>query len=366
MNELDKHQKINKTKDFLRSNFIFFSEDVSLRNSTYFKSGGLAKILAYPQSTQKLKELITHLHEEDAKFKIIGNTSNIMFIDEIDYSIIISTKNLSNIKIEEATLTAEAGYMLPDLSRISLLHCATGFEGLEGIPATVGGAVFMNAGAYGCCISDNLQSVTCITNQGNIITLFKSECQFKYRKSIFTDSSLTIISATFKLNKGSQDSIASKMETYHIARHTYQDFTYPNLGSMISMSNIYLEVLSKNKPRFYIYWILRLIYKNPISKFIHRKKPHSRPFNNLLLSYIRKKHNISLRYAPSKKNANTLINSGKNSTIEIISYIHGIHKLIEKRFPVENEIILEAIYKINCDEQTFIEIQSIASDLKHQ
>ena len=341
--------KLEKLKIFLIKNFVFFEENLNLEFNTYFKSGGVAKLFVSPQTLGKLEMLIGFLSIEHIEFKLIGNTSNIMFINEVDYSVIVSTKNLREVDINDTVISVEAGYLVSDFVRVTLMREAEGFEGLEGIPASIGGALFMNAGAYGCCISDNLISVSCLNESGQLIVLSKKDCEFGYRHSIFMREKLIILEAKFSLSYANQDLIAKKIEIFHIARHTYQDFVYPNLGSMISLSNLYLEIFSNNKKYLLAYWFLRVIYKNPLSKFIYRKNPNNKAFNRLLLKYVRRDHGFSINYTPSHKNSNTLINNGKASTGDIIKYMYDMHSLVDSKYSIENEVVLEPAYRLRDD-----------------
>jgi UDP-N-acetylmuramate dehydrogenase len=144
------------------------------------------------------------------------------------------------------------------------------------------------------------------------------------------------------------DRISKKIETYHIARHSYQDFTFPNLGSMISMRrNIYEDILSKDTLYAMLFWILKLVLKNPVVKFINRKRPSNIAFNYLLLRYLTKVKNINLKKRMSNKGANILINDGVCSTGEIVSYIFLMHELTNYQYHIENEVIVEPVYSID-------------------
>src|SRR5690606_4337201 len=129
----------------------------------------------------------------EVSWKCIGFTSNLFFFDELYYGVIISTKGMTNLIVNERCVTVECGYSLQDLVRVALVNGLGGLEGLEGVPGTVGGALFMNAGAYGFTISDCLAAVTVITPEGNICKLSKEDCGFKNRSSIFREQEGYII-----------------------------------------------------------------------------------------------------------------------------------------------------------------------------
>ena len=348
---------------FLQERRCSFVKDYIIKYDTYFKMGGNIKYFLTPLTTNELISIIDYLKNNKLEYKIIGFTSNVILLDEIEYSIIISTKNLRRVVIEDNKISVEAGYSLQDLVRIAIMNQVKGFEGLEGIPASIGGAVLMNAGAYGDTISDNLLTVTCVDKNNNLVVLNNKDCNFSHRNSIFKKNEYIILQATFKLIKGNRKEIATRVEKFHIARHSYQDFVYPNLGSMLSIKGSVYHQIFKQDSVFYVrYWFLKLVYKNPIIKFINRKKPNNKIFNKLLLKYLFSKKEIKLDYTLSTKSSNILINDGMLSVKDLIEYIFILHNLAGENHNLENEIILHPVYSVNKD---FIEdYQYIADRLK--
>lgn len=337
----------SEISSFLAENFISYTKDFHLKYNTYFKMGGLAKIFIEPNDSEKFIKLLKFLFENKVDFRIIGFTSNIFFLDEIEYSVVISTKNLNQVELNKNELIVDCGYALSDVVRIALINSAEGFEGLEGIPASVGGALFMNAGAYGSQISDNLKWVQCLDENYNLITLSKEECDFRYRHSIFKDKKYIVVKAAFDFKKGNQDIIARRIEIYHIARHSYQNFAYPNLGSMISMTgDSYKRILKNNSKTYLLYWIFKIIFRNPISKFIMRKRPNAEKMNKLVKFYYSNIEKTNIKYFLSNKNVNNLINTGKLNSFELIDYILLTHNSIGKKYYIENEIILNATHQV--------------------
>ncbi|MCK5523615.1 MAG: FAD-binding protein [Thiomargarita sp.] len=342
-------------KSYLETNNIFYRDNYHMKYETYFKMGGHVKFFITPQSDDKFKQIVIFLQSNHIKYKIIGFTSNIILFDEIEYSVIISTKNLTLLEINENVIQVEVGYSLQDFVRVvAILNNSEGYEGLEGIPASIGGAIFMNAYAYGCAISNHLISVECIDKDNKVIILEKGDCHFGHRNSIFRRSgNYVILKAKFELKNGDKDLIARNIEKFHIARHLYQDFVYPNLGSMIAATDdAYRSIFSGNLFYTAIYWILKYAFKNPFSKFLMRKRPSNLVFNKLLLKYLKKKKISSLRYTLSRKSANILINDGSVSTKEIVDYIFLIRDLIGNKFHLENELVIYPAYKINPEFET--------------
>ncbi|NJO18207.1 MAG: FAD-binding protein [Thioploca sp.] len=341
---------------YLETNKISYRENYSLKYETYFKMGGKVKCFIFPQSCDKFKQAVIFLQNNHIKYKVIGFTSNIILFDEIEYSVILSPKNLTLLEIHDKVVEVEAGYSLQDFVRVvSILNNSEGYEGLEGIPASIGGAIVMNAGAYGCDISDNLISVECIDKNNEIIILEKKDCHFRLRNSIFRSSgNYVILKAKFRLNNGNRNLIAKNIEKFHIARHSYLDYVYPNLGSMmVGKDDVYKLIFSKKLFYSIIFWILKYSFRNPVSKFILRKRPNRIVFNKLLLFYLKWEKNISLKYKLSPKGLNTLINDGNVSTQEIVNYIFLISSdLLENKLDIENELVIEPSYKINPEFET--------------
>lgn len=350
MKNLD--QKLKHLKIFLKKNSFFFKEDFNIKNDTYLKYGGKIKVYTSPNTLEDFKKILIFLRNNEVDFKVIGFSSNIIFLREICYSVVICTKNLNHIEVNKGQISVETGYSLQEFVRVaSILHNAKGFEGLEGIPGTVGGGVFMNAAAYGDSISDNLISVTCLDQNNKIVKLKKEECSFKYRKSIFNQNpkKYIILSINFKLYQGNKSVIKRNIEKFHIARHSYQDFVYPTLGSIISINkNIYREIYRNNSQTYFlIHLILEVIFKNPISKFISRKRPSNYFLNLLFLQFIKQKKLGKINNTISEKTINTLINDGRINDQDIVNFILLLHNLTNQKYNIENELVIDSVYSVS-------------------
>ncbi|HHP0481234.1 TPA: UDP-N-acetylmuramate dehydrogenase [Vibrio campbellii] len=317
---------------------IPFRLNFDIKHETYFKRGGIVKVYIQPQNAKQLEMLVVFLGGKEVPFKILGGTTNVFLLDSENYNVIISTKNMIELNNHIEYIEVESGYMLSDLIRVLLINGVQGFEGLEGIPGTIGGAIFMNAGAYGYEVSDHLLEVKCINNKGEVFVLSKDECKFSFRNSLFKeDSENFILSAKFDTTKkGNREEIANKMEVYHIARHSYQEFSYPNLGSMFSTrGDMYKEILSKSFEQKALFWLLKILLKNPISKFIYRKKPTNNRFNLLVNKYY------SVNHPLSHKSINILINTGEVDDYSIIEHTVKMKELFKSETSIENEIYIE-------------------------
>ena len=362
---MKKDNDIKIVKEFLAFNNICYKSDYVLKYDTYFKTGGVVKVFIQPNCEAELENLIHFLRSVDAEYRVVGFTTNIMFFDEISYSIIISTKSLTKLVVKGNEIVVESGYSLQDFVRVCVINQYEGFEGLEGIPGSIGGALIMNAGAYGDEISDNLLSVKFVNEAGEVVVLDKGECGFAYRASIFRNAKYIILSATFLTSEGCKDEIYKKIEMFHIARHSYQEFVLPNLGSMISINkDIYSSVFRSTK-YYYLYMILKIVFKNPLSKFIARKRPRNDMPNFLLKKYVNSKLGLLANIQMSRKGANILVNNSQLHSEDIVNYAFIMSTLVEKEFHIENEFIVDALYKVEPSfELTFKKIVDLTNGSK--
>ncbi|MCO4799725.1 MAG: FAD-binding protein [Colwelliaceae bacterium] len=343
---MKKDNDIKAAKEYLVFNNVCYKSDYVLKYDTYFKTGGVAKVFIQPKDEAELENLILFLNSISAEYRVVGFTTNIMFFDEISYSIIISTRNLTKLIVKGNKITVESGYSLQDFVRVCVINEFEGFEGLEGIPGSIGGAVIMNAGAYGDDISDNLLSVKFINKDGKVEVFNKEQCEFCYRESIFRDAENIILSVVFLASKGCKDKIYKKIEMFHIARHSYQEFVLPNLGSMISINKDIYSSVFKNTKYYYLYMIIKVVLKNPLSKFFARKRPRNDASNYLLKKYISSKPGFLTDFQMSKKSANILVNNTQLNSEDVVGYAFMMKSLVEKEFYIENEFIVDALYEI--------------------
>lgn len=199
---------------------------------TTFKVGGCCDIMIFPNSVDSLKQVVAAARNEGIDYYILGNGSNVLFSD-IGYrgAVIVLGNDFSQITADGNVITAYAGAMLHKVGRLALDRSLTGMEFSYGIPGTVGGAIYMNAGAYGGEMKDIVTSVTCIDKDGDLKTYIGDELKFGYRKSRFTDSDEIIVSADFTLEKGDCKLIKAKMDELMERRRSRQPLEYPSAGS---------------------------------------------------------------------------------------------------------------------------------------
>ena len=196
------------------------------------KTGGIAKTIYFPENTEELVAIITKLKDENKKYVILGNASNVLLPDEqLDIPLIVTTKMTGVEFLNETTVFAQAGV---SFTKLAFDVCKTGLSGLEfayGIPGTVGGAVYMNAGAYGGETKDVVKSVLVLDKDGKISDISKDDCGFDYRKSIFQNDEYVILGAVFELCKSNADECVKQAKEFMQKRIDKQPLEYPSCGS---------------------------------------------------------------------------------------------------------------------------------------
>ena len=186
--------------------------DEKLSEYVNFKVGGPADILLIPNSKEQVIKSIKICKENNIPFYLIGNGSNILVRDGGFRGVVLSLKNVKNIYVDGEKIEAECGVMLKEVSDKAIENSLTGFEFACGIPGTIGGAVFMNAGAYDGEISKVIESAEVIDENCNIIRLSREELDFGYRSSLVMKKGYTVLSAVFKLEKGQVKTIKELIE----------------------------------------------------------------------------------------------------------------------------------------------------------
>ena len=205
--------------------------DEKLSEYVNFKVGGPADILLIPNSKEQVIKSIKICKENNIPFYLIGNGSNILVRDGGFRGVVLSLKNVKNIYVDGEKIEAECGVMLKEVSDKAIENSLTGFEFACGIPGTIGGAVFMNAGAYDGEISKVVESAEVIDENCNIIRLSREELDFGYRSSLIMKKGYTVLSAVFKLEKGQVKTIKELIEDLTNKRESKQPLEYPSAGS---------------------------------------------------------------------------------------------------------------------------------------
>lgn len=208
-------------------------KNVSLKKYTTYRAGGTAKVIVSPKSIDKLLELLKLLKDNNLEYKILGNGSNLIFNDSVYEPVLIKLNDINHCDINNNVITVGAGYSLISLAmRVSRLGL-TGMEFATGIPGTVGGAVYMNAGAYKSDMGYIVTEVKAINENLEIVTLYNKDLKFKYRSSFFqTHKNYVCIEATIKLKYGSKKLIKEVIEDRRQKRISTQPLEYPSAGSV--------------------------------------------------------------------------------------------------------------------------------------
>ncbi len=208
-------------------------ENVSMKDYTTFKTGGNCELLISPNSTVALSEIVKECNKCDIPYTVLGNGSNVLVSDDgLNGIVIYIAEGLSDIKLlSDTTIYCEAGVKLGTLCNFALDNSLSGLEFAFGIPGSVGGAVFMNAGAYGGEMKDVVTKVYHIDNSGNEGCLIGDTLSFGYRKSAYEENGCIITGVEFSLKKGNKTEIKEKMTDLLGRRKDKQPLEYPSAGS---------------------------------------------------------------------------------------------------------------------------------------
>ena len=223
----------NIIEQIKKENIGKLEENISLDKYTTYKVGGNARLIVYPKNVEKLICLLKIIRENNINYKILGNGSNLLFSDKTFEGILIKLSEFDSIEIVDNRIKVEAGYSLMKLSRIAAKNSLTGLEFASGIPGTVGGAIFMNAGAYKSDMGYVVKSVRVLTPDYRIIELENKELNFHYRTSFLkTHPSFICLEATIKLKNGTRSAIENLMKQSLKRRLSSQPLNYPSAGSV--------------------------------------------------------------------------------------------------------------------------------------
>lgn len=213
----------------------------ALKLHTSFRVGGPAKVYVVPEDIEELQKLIRFLYEEKLPYDIIGNGTNLLVSDAgVDHVVVEIGRALEGIELlPEANASDEktyyirvlAGTLLSKAAQFAATQELTGMEALRGIPGTLGGAVTMNAGAYGTEMKDVLYSVDVLTPEGELRTLTPAELELGYRHSVIPERGYIVVAATLALRKGDPAEIQARMADFQNRRKEKQPLDKASAGS---------------------------------------------------------------------------------------------------------------------------------------
>lgn len=208
------------------------SADEPMARHTTFRVGGPADYFVRPVDVEQIPALISLGRMENIPYFILGNGSNLLVSDEGYRGMIINiADNMNDVDIHDGVIRAQAGAMLTKVGRLARDNSLTGLEFASGIPGTIGGAVYMNAGAYGGEMKDVVVSVRAMDTDGRVYDLSVDEMDFSYRHSVIGERGLVVLEVMMKLAEGNLDEIDSRMNELAEARRSKQPLEYPSAGS---------------------------------------------------------------------------------------------------------------------------------------
>jgi UDP-N-acetylmuramate dehydrogenase len=203
-----------------------------LKNHTYTRLGGAADLLVTPETYEQVQHIVKLANQENIPFTLLGNGSNLIVKDGGIRGIVMNLNKLREITSDGTSITAQSGARIIDVSSEALNQTLTGLEFACGIPGSVGGALYMNAGAYGGEVKDVLESAVVVDSNGELIKLHANDLDLEYRRSNIPDKGYIVLEGTFTLKPGNYDEIKAVMDDLTFKRESKQPLEYPSCGSV--------------------------------------------------------------------------------------------------------------------------------------
>lgn len=198
---------------------------------TTFRIGGPADFFVLPENVQEVQNVIGFLKEKGQPYYILGNGSNLLVSDKGYRGTIVCLSRMNGIEEKDGAILAQAGALMSKIAAKALENSMAGFEFASGIPGSVGGAVVMNAGAYGGEMKDVIEEVTVLNEENEIVTMRNEELEFGYRTSVVMKRGYTVLSVKIRLEKGEKEKIKAFMDELKERRTSKQPLEYPSAGS---------------------------------------------------------------------------------------------------------------------------------------
>lgn len=286
-------------------------ENILLKNYVTFRIGGKAKYFFSAKSKKEIIKAISTAKKLKLPFFILGAGSNVLISDKGFNGLVIRLQ-ATGYKLHGSVIHAESGVLLSQLVNVASKNNLTGLEWASGIPGTVGGAIYGNAGAFKKSIGDSTRKIEVYDAKDNKIKIFKKQnCQFNYRQSVFKkNKNLIILSVTLQLKKGSKNSIKNKIKEYLEYRKKTQPLNFPSAGS---------------------------IFKNPVPKQdLVWGKSTIFPAGELIEKCSLKGKKIG-KVKISEKHANFILNLGGAKAKDVKKLINFIKKRVKNKFGIKLE-----------------------------
>ena len=227
---MNKNKVYNELLDIVGKENIMMDEP--MKKHVSFRVGGPADILVRPINEEQLREILLYIKNEEIPYLIIGNGSNLLVRDGGIRGVVVElSDNFSDFKIDGNKIEIKAGALLSRIGNAALRAELKGFEFASGIPGTFGGALAMNAGAYGGEIKDIVKTVKVMDKDGNILELSNEEMHFGYRRSTIVEKGYVALSAVVELEKGNYDDIKATMDDLRDRRTSKQPLNFASAGS---------------------------------------------------------------------------------------------------------------------------------------
>lgn len=293
----------NKEKVFEELTKVMHSDNIKrdelLRDHLYTKLGGRADFFLTPTTYEEVQNIVKLSNKVDVPFTLLGNGSNLIVKDGGIRGIVLHLKNFKDIKATDQLIVAQSGAAIIDVSRRALAEKLSGLEFACGIPGTVGGALFMNAGAYGGEIKDVLDYCHVVDREGNLVKRTAAELELDYRHSNISEKGDIVLEATFSLQPGVYEDIKAIMDDLTDKRESKQPLEYPSCGSVF-----------KRPPGYFA------------GKLIQDSELQGTNFGGAEVS---------------TKHAGFIVNKDNATASDYISLIEHVQKTVKEKFDVELE-----------------------------
>lgn len=266
---------------------------------TYTKTGGAADWVAFPKSVAEVQQLVQAAREQAIPVTVLGNASNLIVKEGGIAGLVLILTAMNEISVHDQVVTAQAGASYIETTKVARDHSLTGLEFAAGIPGSIGGAVFMNAGAYGGETKDVIANVTVLMPDGAIKTLTHDELAFGYRYSKVQDLDAIVLAADFALQSGDQAAITAMMDDLNQRRADKQPLELPSCGS---------------------------VFKRPVGHFAG-KLIHDAGLQGYTVGGAQ----------VSQKHAGFIVNVGGATASDYLAVIHHVQAEVKRQFDVDLE-----------------------------
>lgn len=280
---------------------IEFKIDINLKDYCTYRVGGIGSVLVLPKDVDELKLILNYVVNNDIRYMVIGNGSNLIFSDDGFDGVLIKLDRFNEVCFDGNVVRVGSGYSLISLSLLCARNGLSGLEFAGGIPGTVGGAVYMNAGAYNCDIGDVVSSVRVLDFFGNILELSRDDLNFGYRYSVLRDNGFICLDVTLNLSYGIRDEIIGLMEDRKRRRIESQPLEFPSAGS---------------------------VFRNPVNDYAGR-----------IIEELGFKGKCIGGAMVSVKHANFIVNYGNASCSDIVSLIDEVRGKVKDVYGID--LVLE-------------------------